>query len=434
MTELTKKAFGANWLLDTWSVEGTNAAEAREVLSEQTKRTRYKPVNTAYLSILFQPRQIDEHTSESVRRKLALIDSEACEALSGIDELASEIVPQSALRDESLSETGMILRYNGNEQYYLSRAAVPSLLQRAKVNGAAMHKPGFYRNMFLVDAWHHAGMACGPNAKSLSNRMDINATFVLRETTVAGQKYRKLFHAFSETYEPTPLVRMCDMAEAVVDAGAFGKAHVLSWSTSHFQTDIIVVFPELLGNVSEKLPDDTFLPGLILTTSDTGTVSTTAWSVAFMRGSDHYIKLEEVRHRHQGSFDPESFVKETNETVLRAVTKLSQTFETLAEKYVVKPEVSDSAHALNLMKAALKKVMLGCHMSPVIGKQRELQYRAVLEDLLGGLGSRSWYDITLLVLSLPDRIPDLSAGQHDELSLALGRAPYVALSKCTSPD
>ena len=430
--EETNKDAGEAFLNDKWMVQGKDLDTFALSLRDLERATKYAVINTADLSVLRKGYEskdkyhfvhIDDQTVYQFEETMAVDEKW---------DVPKESVNQ-ALLSSSNKDIGFILKY-GDEILYPASGSMPSLLTKCKgLNGKLMYKHSLIRDLHLMEGLRKAG---------IESQFSNNCTIVYREAECRGVKCRKAFYFGSEKYQRIRISTLADMAGKVVDNPDFGEdtddSRICGWEIDHGRAEITFVFPKMRDEIQEAYHlKDSILPGLILTSSDTGEVCMTAKAIAYLRGSGQYIELEKVPMKHIGKVNEEKFLEDANDMIFRNYRKLPELLCALMEKSLFTGHERSDKSKRRIIESAYTKCIKGCYYGPsarkgdghrslksIIGENREKAIRAQMFAEIDTDAVWTYYDIVMDVMSISDRMT-VTPSMKETLPVALSKAPYV---------
>ena len=161
-------------------------------------------------------------------------------------------IPEGRTFKNDMKKTGFVLS-DGSKKYIVSPNAVKTFCRRIGMGGEELDIPSLARDIYIArQMWRHAEEPC---------------VLVTRN----NQNTSKIFAVMSEKYMPVKQNILCRAFEVLAKDGAVCR----KWTISNTATKIHIEFPSL---VDQTLPDEV-VPGIILSTSDTGEASLSVQAV-----------------------------------------------------------------------------------------------------------------------------------------------------------
>lgn len=295
-----------------------------------------------------------------------------------------------AIINEIVNKTALFLSIEG-ENYGVSSIAIPTLLNRANIAGDKMFEPSFRRASVL--AW-----ALRKEPK--------NITVITREHNGA----KMIFAAHSDKYCYMKQSTLKDIYEKLATT-KLGTVKGVKWSVSHQLSCCYVEFPDAGKDFADAygLPDEV-VPGLFLSTSDTGFSSLTI--SGFWRVGNHIVGNECLKRSHRGTVDLNQIVEDVEKEIFSTYTKVP---EKLCELLTI--EVSNPV-------ATLKRVFTEVGIANAVGRKNKDKIQGELcAEFVSG--KYTAYDIATKVFSIADRLGVKNPNQLEKLRAAGKRAIFL---------
>ena len=388
-------------LLDSFMAKGSDLSEFTELLEEIDSCTKAIPVemtDMAFLSLresddndslIFNTINAEKVISGSLMPNFGRMTVKKLEDKG----VSSEIINE--LRDK----TKLFIRIN-NAGYWVSENLSLGLAARADLMGGGAYNP--------CDELYYLLMRRYVDMLS-------NGTMVIR----VQDNVKKIFACFSSRYHHVPQKLLTSIINGF--KGELGRAECSGWEVSQFYTDIIMEFPDVADDFSKTYNlKDTFVPGIRLSTSDTGASSIRA--VGTMRYRKSRIYTDEFSRKHSGSIDLKKLQEDVDDAIFKNFTKLPSRLCALMAIDIYDP--ADCTERI-LQQIGLE----GC-----VGKRiAQKLIDEVIQEINPSVKYTA-YDIATSILELPGRYYDDGATSTvDRLASLVPKAAYADYDKANRP-
>ena len=395
-----------NELMDVWNASGSDYNVFRETLESLVQNTYVTSFKTDALTLLHymgdSPTDPDKlnfaiHSAQQIAERKNLL---TCLSANGLKD--------SGLDDDFLKElregSKLMLRMNRNgaqreDFYFTSQHLCRDIAARASVGGDAIYDPTNERDIYLMSRYV---------------KQPVEATAVIRRNGSDGNVIHKVFALPSSTYchiEQDILLHMADkLAE---ELGPFQCDH---WYIDHFITQVWLTFPSHAQDVCDTygLPD-TFVPGVLLETSDTGDCSVRA--IAFwQRTGFSRARIGMFEREHRGNFDKREILANYQKKLMGRYLELPQR---LAELMTV--DIPDTS-------AAIEAILKQLHANKELGKKRAKSLLEAMQAEVASRPSMTAYELALLFMELPARIITDKVSMETIENYA-GKVPFMDFNK-----
>ena len=405
-----------NFLLDDFQEAGTSIEAFAERIKEIASKTTFYKCNSRELSVLSYVDMID--TDKGERMQFYEFNPMRVPSEGGSLKLSASkltINPVNILSKgnfepllkEVKDNTG-VLFYNGTKALFVSKKVLTQRLQPFGLGGDFLADKSMERDLLIAKRF----------AKGL------NRTLVVRE--INGLK--KVFSVLGEKYRHMPQDILIDIYNEL-PKDELGDPDCRYWEISHFHSGIRVEFPKKAKELQALygLPDD-FVPGVFLSTSDTGDSSIRVRSV--WRTKNSYSLHGEVARRHSGNIDIKDLFEDIEEKIFAEYAKLPEALCDLMSQDITDPSwdltntkdrAKNKAKLENVLKTAFKQLKI----TSAIGKKAEMAlFEQVLDEFDDSMAYTA-YDIAVSIMSTPERVSGLHSLLQEKLGEAVGRAPYI---------
>lgn len=397
-----------DFLLDDFCDEGTSLTELKNLLDKIEKQTAFLKVNSKDIQLLSY---FDSNEEKLFFYKFNPQDKFGTARSVSLSK--SQILNKGDFGKyiTEIEQDSKLMFYDGYKSYLVSNTFTKTL-DAFGLKGAFLSEPCHERDQMIAKRF---GIA--------------------RECTIVMKNdkgTRKAFAVLGNKYTHIPQSILLDIVQQLKDTGIMGTPTCRRWEVNHFYTSIYIEFPDkaeefqILYGLEKK-----FVPGLLLTTSDTGDSSLSIRSTWRINNS---VSLHrEIKHKHMGKVNPKDILEECEKTIFSEYTKLPEALCDLMSVDITnstwdltkKKGLRANEEAIrNTIKSAFKQ--LG--VVKAIGKKAEM---SLYEQLCGEFDpaiSFTAYDIAVTLLGMGDRVEGLSKTAQSELSKAMAKAPYISYS------
>ena len=422
--------FKEKCLNDNWTATGNDMEELKDVLSAMNSVTSFVKMKTGDISLLslIGTDHTDYVAPDGTKEEnIEVIDSIylnpvnlPSENLSlplnaNIKRFRSPSIDEGLL-DEWKNKTKLALLCSnkaGAQILYFTSGSALQTMDRFKMSGEFLLTPCLERDMMI--------------AKRFSE--DLGVTAVIRSVG----KIRKIFTILSDKYAHIDQEEsLFKVIKQIEDAGEMGKCKCYRWEVSNFFTKLYVEFPE----TAEALPklyglSREMIPGIMITTSDTGDASFTVRGTWRAEGSNSLAVNSEVKRKHIGEIDINKIVDDITNDIFAEYAKLPEALCNLMSNDVtdtawdLTTSAGVQANASELDKV-LKTAFKRLNIVKAIGKKTEKVLRQEILDELNPSVRYTQYDIAMLIMGLPERVVFMDKGKDIALlQKACGQAPFI---------
>jgi HKD family nuclease len=264
-------------------------------------------------------------------------------------------------------------------------------------------------------------------------KMDLGVTAIVRSTS--DNKAKKIFTILSDKYTHINQLVLFDIIKQIEDAGEMGECKCFRWEISNFFTKLYVEFPKKAEELSGLYGlSREMIPGIMITTSDTGDASFAVRGTWRAEGSNSLIVNSEVKRKHIGDIDIVKIIDDISKDIFAEYAKLPEALCELMAKDVTDPawDLKTSAgikanqtEIENTFKTVFKRI----GVVKAIGKKTEKILRQAMMDEIDPSIRYTAYDICMLIMSLPERVVFMDKNKDIALlQKACGQAPFADYS------
>lgn len=344
--------------------------------------------------------------------------------------LPNSLATQSEMLTAFAKEKTLI-KYGKDSYYVLSGTAAHHLCSKMSVG---VNSPIIERNNLIMAVLDDAEEDLYWVA-----RVDMNAPAEVRENC------KKLFSVHGRMYAFVPQTVLIALTEKLREA--MGQEKVVGWSVNHYETSIMMAYPEKaeeLAALLSKMPDR-FIPSARLITSDVGERSLTIEAMYHIEYEDvngNWISLnvpfDSYSRSHKGESNTVSndFLKNAEDiwTIWTSIPERLANLLTVNIRYDDVPEILAKA----LESCAFQK-------RQVIGKMQIASLVGLLSTELGVLwkkdegrktefvvlneGYCNAYEIAIALLSCPQRLEGAEKTSIKTLEQRIGRSVHFPFEK-----
>lgn len=405
------------YLLNSFCATGDELGKFRETVENLEKNTSFEVVSKKDI-ILFSAladedmrRRADGSFQCNVVDKRSLSDLN----INGAP-LPTGFVSSSKLDSKLLAElynTTRVIIGVGKSHYYVGESAMATLCKNA---GLKTSRPTLVRDLAIEE-----GLLKESGKMTLVTRSEMS--------TDTGMKCKKIFACMSGRYNPIPLRIVPDAADRLIDEAVLGKGVVTSWIVDHNIARIHIEFPDAAEDYAELYKtENLFIPGIEITSSDTGFSSVFVRSTLRREDSRYYVIADEFARKHSGKITAEEILDLANKTVLTDLRLLPEKLSKLMGQVITPEPLSgprSKARNRNAVADVIKNVAKELDLKSALGLSRT---NALCEEMMKEINPEivySAYDVACNFMSIPDRVSGLGDGVMTELKKLCGKAPYV---------
>ena len=172
------------------------------------------------------------------------------------------------------------------------------------------------------------------------------------------------------------------------------------------------------------------IPGLMLSTSDTGDASFSVRGTWRISGHSSVIISGEIKRKHAGKIDVKDIVSSASDEIFAEYSKLPEALCKLATEDVTNPLwnlgsevgiIANSAHISSVIKSVFKQLGI----VKAIGKKTEkVLYNALIDEFDYSLPFTA-YDLCMSIMTLPERVTTETKRDLLALQKACAHAPFA---------
>ena len=441
----TKFKYDENCLLDTFSVSGNTFEGLKETLKELMNHTLFMKWRSEDIELLsFEDiRDMDvivkNEEGVAIRNADGTFKRETIPVIAStlltpgnlpsmrkgdpLDTLLKAYRVSSVKTDELLHEWTELVKlafvFNGDNDgpkrtFYLASSAALQTMDRFGMSGEFLGTPSLERDMLIAKQFER----------------DLGVTVIAR--AVNGTK--KVFSILSDKYTPIDQFIFFKIIKKLEKVGDIGKAECYNWEVNNFFTKLYVEFPEKAHELSVLYGlKKEMIPGILITTSDTGDSSFKVRGTWRISGSNSLIIHTEIKRKHIGSVDINEIVSDISDSIFAEYAKLPEALCSLMAQDITNPKWDLTSQAgmnankekiENIFKEAFKKLAI----TKAIGKKSEKSLReATIEEMDMSIPYTA-YDIAMIIMGLPERAVFMGGKAKRDitnLQKACGNAPFI---------
>lgn len=306
-------------------------------------------------------------------------------------------------------ETTQLIAIIEGEKHLVSDYALPTLSIRASIGGdKTLNRNNFIRNLHIADAFF-----------SKTGKTHI----VYRK----NEKTKKIFAFLGSVYTLVKQEILNDIINYVEDEAILGAMTVRSWSIDHRFTSIYLEFPECAEDFKDIYGfKEMIVPGLYLSTSDTGSCSMIAKGTYRIKEST--VVFQECAKKHTSNLTVEDVIDMVDGMIFTDVRKLPETLVRLmvpildytkVDVSTAKGQLENQERISELLMKTMEKA-ISC-----IGKKK---IKTIHEQLMAEISfdmKFSVYDMAMFLMTLPERISGLDRETLSQLQEGCGKVPYI---------
>lgn len=439
-----KEIRNENLLLDSWETSGNNLEELKKTVDALTKRTQFLRWKSGDIELLSFN---DRRTLHTTLRKNGkdVIDKDGkpvegdvpcvvstllspdklpseCQSLtldSFLKSYREESVPTKELLNEWTDTTKLGIVFNDTEEgnlkkrFYLTSSNTLQTMDRFGLAGNFLSEPSLERDMLIAKQFEK----------------DYGITVIARKV---GET-KKVFSILSDKYRHLDQDLIFKVIEDITNSGAVGTVKCHRWEVSNFYTKVWVEFPERAEEFSVLYGLKTeMIPGILITTSDTGDSSFSVCGTWRVSGHNSYILASEVKKKHIGNFTPETILEDVSQQVFAEYDKLPKALCDLITVDITDPTWDLSTTAglkanRAEVEASIKTAFKSLGIVKAIGKKAEKTLREAMIEEFDYSVPFTAYDIAMSIFTLPERAVFVGKATRDlsNLQKCVYKAPFV---------
>lgn len=425
---MTKYTTNPNTLMDTFVMVGNDLNELRETIETMNKHTDFVKMKSGDIHLLsligegIQSIKKEGGTPEDkeVIQSLYLVPGALPTAHLDLplnDVIKAYLKPDTAmgLLDEWVDKTKLAIIYNdGKKSFYFTSGSALQTMDRFGISGDCLLTPCIERDLLIAKRFEK----------------DLGVTAIVRRSE--DGRFKKIFSILSEKYAHIDQTVLFDIIKQIEDAGEMGECKCFRWEVSNFFTKLYVEFPkkaeELSGLYGLKRE---MIPGIMITTSDTGDASFAVKGTWRATGSNSLVVNSEVKRKHVGDVDITKIIDDMSKEIFAEYAKLPEAMCNLMMHDVTDPAwdlktsagiKANQAEIENTLKTVFKRLGI----VKAIGKKTEKVLRQAMMDEIDPSLRYTAYDMCMLIMSLPERVVFMDKNKDiSMLQKACGQAPFV---------
>jgi hypothetical protein len=383
-----------NILLDEWRKTGNSLEELKELIETMNQITTMKKVHThditllslhkkgrvgdynTMLSVVLDPLNLPSLTDGNVKYRQHKVD---------LAKISPELYREWEENKLSFSFTDP--DSFDEPEFYLTSGSFLQTSDRFGLTGHAISKPTLCRDAYLAEIFA---------------RKNINNTMVYRE--VEGVK--KAFTLLSDKYCHIDQKVLFEIIEYLEQDASVGKVRCHHWEVDNFITKLYVEFPDKADEFQKTygLPTK-FVPGLLITTSDTGN-SSFKFAGTWRIGNSISI-ASEYKRKHIGDVTAEDIKNEVAKKVFPEYAAIPDALCNLMNIEVTKAGSLTTPAGKESNKATIdelvNEVFHDLGMVKLLGKKLEKALKEKFKEEFVGDIYYTAYDIAVQFMSLPER-------------------------------
>lgn len=443
--------YDENALLDSFEVTGSSLDDLKEVTTVLTKNTQFMKWHSADIELLsFMDKRVIERDKTDEKGNPVLdrkgnVKKEQIPCVTnfvltpGKLPTSNPSVPMDTLLKsyrESSVKTPELLRewtenvklavvFNDNtavnktKRFYLTSANALQTMDRFGMAGDFLLTPCIERDMMIAKQFEK----------------DLGVTVISRSCN--GTK--KIFSILSDKYTHINQDILFDIVKEIETVGDMGEAKCYKWTVNNFFTKLYIEFPQKAKELSVLYGlKREMIPGILMTTSDTGDSSFKVKGTWRIEGSNSLVVNTEVKRKHIGEINKENVIDDISNQIFAEYAKLPEALCNLMAHDVTDPSwdlsttaglKANQAELENVIKTAFKRLGI----VKAIGKKTEKKLREALVDEMDVSIHYTAYDIAMLILGLPERVEYMDKKKDiTQLQKACSGAPFIKYDVDTS--
>lgn len=443
--------YDENALLDTFEVSGNSMDELKEVTDVLTKNTQFMKWHSADIELLSfnDKRKIErdklDEKGKPVLDKNGNIKKEVIPCVTSfvftpgnlpsdspsipMDSVLKSYRESSVRTPELLKEWTEIVKLaivfndnnavNKSKRFYLTSSNALQTMDRFGMAGEFLTKPCRQRDEMIAKQFEQ----------------DLGVTVIARSCN--GTK--KIFSILSDKYTHIDQSILFDIVKEIETNGDMGEAKCYQWTVSNFFTKLYIEFPKKAKELSMLYGlKKEMIPGILMTTSDTGDSSFKVRGTWRVEGSNSLVVNTEVKRKHIGDINVEAVIEDISNQIFAEYAKLPEALCNLMAHDVTDASwdltttaglKANQAELENVIKTAFKRLGI----VKAIGKKTEKKLREALLDEMDVSIHYTAYDIAMSILGLPERVIYMDKEKDiSQLQKACSGAPFIKYDVDTS--
>lgn len=433
MTDNKKEVFtiGAKELTDNFTVSGDTLDGLKEVIEKMNENTTFKQMKSGDLNLLSfigeDEREVENpdgtKSKVPITKNLQLMPGNLptltlSEPFDKVIKAYKKPAEAESLLNEWTGKTKLALVHiekTGQQVFYFTSKSTLQTMDRFGMSGTFLSTPCLERDLMIAKRFEK----------------DLGITAIIR--TSDSKQYKKMFAILSDKYVPIDQMILFDIIKEIETVSDLGKCVCHKWEVNNFFTRLYVEFPEKATELATLYGIPKMIPGILITTSDTGDASFAVRGTWRANGSSAVaLTHAEVKHKHSGKLNVAKIVDEVSSTIFADYAKLPDALCKLMSQ-----DITDSAWDLKTsagvmanqaaMEEVIKTAFKRLGITKAVGKKIEkLLCQGMLDEVNPSIRYTA-YDVCMAFMSLPERlifsgkdVPDTTL-----LQKACGQAPFI---------
>lgn len=379
-------------LEEAFACGGTNLQGFKEKVKEITKSTSYLPINLGKLELLSFLEVIGEGDEKRIIFAHHLPGSGSKRSYIELKKLLQKGASMKLI-SEMMEKSKLMLRYEG-VLYFTSEWLTVTLSNRTQIGGRQFSVPTVKRDEYISEV-----LGLHPS----------NGILMYRELNGV----RKAFSVFSPKYDPMHQTCLLNIMDELKE---LGETKFSAWTMDHQLTQVQLEFEGKAKDIAAvyHLPDE-LVPGLLLSTSDTGYSSLTC--IGTLKIKNSYVHLEMFRQKHMGGLNEEDLLEDIQQKIFAQYTQIPQKLCELLMLPVEKPQ------------EVIKSIFAQIGITKAVGRKASDSLLKQLCAEFGGGYKNTAYNIAIAIMSMPERVEGLNQFSKECLAKAVAKAPFADYTK-----
>lgn len=346
-----------NFLNDDWSIRGTDIDVFFNELKNLSNKTYFKKVqmrNCLFFNLKYgqfesisNPRRLESSFSYKILKPTRCF-------LTTLDSGLIKQAYDNALC-MNITKNKRVYKKDAENSYPVSQIAIPSILQRIKVNGLGFNKNKLARNRLIAQLFYSNDFVKVVERNDGTNK--------------------KIFAVMSEKYTPIPQsiiesIKIRLFRNAKEDGLGDGVAS--HWEINHKKTSLSLEFPDGKDAMEKTYGiKESITPGITIETSDTGDRALNiSGYVKFNDKNDLIVYLDNsFSENHIGEIDGNTLVSCAKKYIFPEFSNVRETLSKLS-KMILWDNTTDVAKRHKILKKVVNEISKETNLTKLVGKER----------------------------------------------------------------
>lgn len=437
--------FSENTLLDTFSETGNTLDGLKEVIKELTDHTHFMKWRSADIELLSFRNRMKIEAEKKDKTGNTVLGNDGKPKMEKVPVVTSYLLTPHHLPEPEESLAGHVKAYR--EKSVKTPELLTEWTEQVKLalifnnNAASLNEPKrsfYFASQNALQTMDRFGMQGEFLLNPTINRdrliaqqfeQDLGVTVIARE--INGT--RKIFSILSDKYTHINQDILFEIVKKIETDSDMGEAKCYQWTVNNFFTKLYIEFPKKAKELSVLYGlKREMIPGILMTTSDTGDSSFKVRGTWRLEGSDSLVINSEIKRKHIGEIKADEVIEEITEQIFAEYAKLPEALCNLMAHDITDPSwdltttaglKANQAEIENVLKTAFKRLGI----VKAIGKKMEKKLREAMLNEFDVSIHYTAYDIAMSILGLPERAVFMDKDKDiSQLQKACGNAPFIS--------